>query len=205
MLAYFFYKKIWGYKFFRFIFFVPNILAGIIMVTIYRNIIGPEGPIINTLYNWGWIPERYMLLHDSRFAMPASVMYSVWVYIGGVLIWTSGAMARIPKELTEAAALDGITPLGEFRHIVLPMISGTLSTLFIIGIAGILGSGGATLFLTYGEYKTSTLSFWIFKQVYTGGGTGTSTALGILMTLVTIPLIFFVKWLSGKLSSVVEV
>lgn len=204
LLAYFFYKKIAGYRFFRFLFYMPNILATIIMASVYVNILGPKGPIISTLYEWGWISERIGLFSDTRYAMFASVGFSVWLFVGGVLLWTSGAMARIPKQLLEAAALDGITPWKELWHIIIPMISGTLSTLYIIGIAGILGSGGATMYLTFGDYGTMTLSFWIFKQVYTGGGTGTSSALGILMTLVTIPLIFFVKWLSGKITAEVE-
>lgn len=200
VIAYVFYKKLPGYRVFRFILNLPAMLGGLIMVSLYKNIIGPEGPIISWLYNAGWISERYMLLFDSRFAMTASVMYSVWLCIGGVYLWTSGALARVPQELLEAAKLDGITPFKEFIHIILPMIAGTLSTLYVIGIAGILGSGGATLYLTYGEYGTMTLSFWIFKQVYTGQGTGTTSALGILMTLVSLPLIYVTKWLSNKIT-----
>lgn len=204
LLSYFFYKKIAGYRIFRFLFYMPNILATVIMASVYKTLLGPQGPFVTALYEWGWIDEPLRLFSDARYAMIASVGYSMWLFVGGVLLWTSGAMARIPKQLLEAAALDGITPWKEFIYIVLPMISGTLSTLYIIGIAGILGSGGATLYLTFGDYGTMTLSFWIFKQVYTGGGTGTSSALGILMTVVTIPLIFFVKWLAGKLTAEVE-
>ena len=198
IVAYFFYKKIAMYKVFRFILNLPGMLAGLIMVTLYKNIIGPEGPIITWLYNAGVIGEKYMLLFDTRFAMGASVGYSLWLSVGSVYLWTSGALARVPTELLEAAQLDGITPFGELVHIILPMISGTLSTLYIIGAAGVLGSGGATMYLTFGEYGTMTLSFWIIKQVYTGAGTGTTTALGILMTLVSLPLVYLMKWISGK-------
>lgn len=204
VLAYFIYKKIAFSKFFRFILYLPNMFAGIILVSIYKNIIGSEGPIITFLYEHGLIGERIMLLDTTKYAIWASIAYSLWPSVGGVFLWCSGAMARIPKDLLEAAALDGITPWKEFIHIILPMISGTLSTLYIIGISGILGSGGATLYLTFGEYGTTTLSFWIFKQVYTGGGSGTSSALGILMTLVTIPLIFLVKYLAKKVTAEVS-
>ena len=204
LLSYFFYKKIAGYRFFRFLFYMPTILATVIMASVYKNILGPQGPVISMLCEWGILDEPISLFSDSRYAMFASVMFNVWLFVGGVLLWSSGAMARIPKEITEAASLDGITPMKEFIYIILPMISGTLSTLYIIGISGILGAGGATMYLTFGDYGTMTLSFWIFKQVYTGGGTGTSSALGIMMTVVTIPLIFLVKWLSGKISSDVE-
>lgn len=204
LLAYFFYKKIAGTKFFRFLFYVPNMLATIIMTTLYTTIMSPEGPVIDLLYHWGWISEKYALLYDSRFAMLVSVGYSLWMYVGGVLLWASGAMARVPKELLEAASLDGISWWGEIIYIIIPMIWGTLSTLYIIGIGGILTASGATMYLTFGEYGTMTLSFWIFRDVYQGGGGGTSSALGLLMTLVTTPLIFFVKWLAGKVTSDVE-
>ncbi len=204
LLAYFFYKKIAGTKFFRFLFYIPNMLATVIMTTLYTTIIGAEGPVISILYDWGWISERYALLFDSRFAMPASVGYSLWTCVGGVLLWSSGAMARVPKEMLEAASLDGITWWGEIIYIILPMISGTLSTLYIIGIGGILTASGATMYLTFGEYGTMTLSFWIFRDVYQGGNGGASSALGLLMTLVTTPLVFLVKWLAGKVSMDVE-
>ena len=116
------------------------------------------------------------------------------------MIITMGALARIPVELFEAAKLDGITPSGELKHIILPMISGTLSTLYILGISGILSAGGATLFLTNGNYGTQTLSFWIFWQIYTGGSSGTSTALGMCMAAFSIPLMFLVKWIAGRIS-----
>lgn len=199
VLAYFFYKKILGAKFFRTMLYLPNMFAGIILVSMYKNIIGPEGPIISFLFNNGLIAEKPMLLFQESTAMMASIGYSLWVSVGSVLLWSSGAMARIPLELTEAGQLDGITPLKEFVHIILPMISGTLSTLYVIGISGVLGAGGATLFLTEGEYGTNTLSFWIWYSVYNGAGTGTSSALGLLMSAISIPLVFGVKWLAGKI------
>ena len=109
------------------------------------------------------------------------------------------AMTQIDPSVIEAAELDGITPLKEFIHIVLPLISGTLSTLYIIGISGILGAGGATLYLTNGKYGTMTLSFWLFQQVRDSGSVGTSAAMGLLMTAVSTPLVFIVKWIAGKL------
>ena len=116
------------------------------------------------------------------------------------MIYTMGAMARIPTECLEAAQLDGITPFKELIYLIIPMISGTLSTLYVLNMAGILNAGGATLYLTQGNYGTQTLSFWIFWSIYTGGSTGTSSALGLCMAAVTIPLMLFTKWLLGKFS-----
>lgn len=199
IVAYALYKKMPGHRVARFLLNFPAMLGGLIMVSIYKNFIGSEGPLVSFLYDHGIISERFMLLNEERYAMAASVGYSLWLCIGGTYLWTSGALARVPADLLEAAKLDGITPLKEFTHIILPLIAGTLSTVYIIGISGILSAGGATLYLTYGDYGTMTLSFWIFKQMYTGGGYGTMTALGLLMTCVTMPLVYLTKWISGKL------
>jgi ABC-type sugar transport system permease subunit len=202
IVAYFLFKQLKFHRAFRFILNLPTMLAGLIMVTLYKNMIGPEGPIIQFLYNNGIIREQYMLLFDSRFAMPASVMYGVWLCIGGPYLWASAAMARIPKEVLEAAEIDGVSPFREFVQIILPLISGTLSTLYIIGISGILNAGGATLYLTYGEFGTMTLSFWLFKQIYENAGTGTTSALGLMMSAVTIPLVYLVKRIAAMLPDV---
>ena len=199
ILAYFFYKKIKGTRVFRAILYFPNILVGSLLTTVYIELLSPLGPLMPWLKELGLIPKIPQLLTTTGTAMTASVGYSMWVCVGSVLLWCTGAMARIPKELLEAAELDGITPLQEFIYIILPLISGTLSTLYIIGISGILGAGGATLYLTNGKYGTMTLSFWLFQQIRDGGSVGTSAAVGLLMTAVSTPLVFLVKWLANNL------
>lgn len=199
ILAYFFYKKIKGARFFRAILYFPNILVGSLLTTVYVELLSPLGPLMPFLKQIGLIDKIPQLLTTTGTAMPASIGYSLWVSVGSVLLWCTGAMARIPKELLEASQLDGITPFKEFVHIILPLISGTLSTLYIIGISGILGAGGATLYLTNGKYGTMTLSFWLFTQIRDQGSVGTSAALGLLMTAVSTPLVFIVKWIANKL------
>lgn len=204
VMAYFFFKKIRGYKFFRAIFYAPNIIGVAVMSLMYKQIIGPEGPLVEILMKIGVLSERLQFLHDSRYAMAASVGYSLWLITGSVMLISCGAMARIPSSTFEAAALDGITPFKELTRIVIPSISGTLSTLYLVGVGGLLYSGGATLFLTQGDYGTTTFSFWMFQQLYSANSTGTSAALGIILTLITIPIIVVTNWLLQKMTSEVE-
>lgn len=204
LIAYFFYKRIAGYKIFRTLFYAHNVIGGSVVAMMYKQLVGPEGPIVEFLMKAGILTERLQFLSDSRYAMTVSVGYSLWLVTGSVMLWCSGAMARIPISLFEAASLDGITPWKEFRHIVLPSISGTLSTLYLIGLSGIFYAGGATLFLTEGNYGTMTFSFWMFKELYANNSTGTSAALGIILAIITVPIIFLTKWLFAKATSEVE-
>lgn len=201
VFAYFVYKKIAGYKYFRFVLYLPNLLAGAVLTTIYKELLHPQFGLVNTLFELGLLDRRYQFLASDIYAMPFSVVYSLWVGVGATFIYSMGAMSRIPKDMLEAGQLDGIGPGKEFLYLVLPMISGTLSTLYVIGFAGILSAGGATLYLT-GLNRSScyTLSFWIFTNVYSGNANvGGSSALGLLMTAFTFPLTMFVKWLANKI------
>ena len=204
VIAYFFFKKIRGYKFFRAVFYAPNVIGMAIMAMMYKQIIGPEGPLVDVLLKAGIITERIQFLSDSRYAMMASVGYTVWLITNSVMLYACGAMIRIPKSTFEAAALDGIPPWKEFTHIVIPCISGTLSTLYLIGIGSVFYASGATLFLTEGNYGTTTFSFWMFQQLYSANSTGTSSALGIILMLATIPIVLVTKWLFDKVTSEVE-
>jgi ABC-type sugar transport system permease subunit len=202
LFAYFIFKRIKGYKFFRLVMYLPNILPGLMLITFYKEFISYRGPLADMLINFGLVESRFdcQFLANSNTAMPMSMIYSVWMVIGGTYIYSMGAMARIPTECLEAAQLDGITPFKELIYLIIPMISGTLSTLYVLGMAGILNAGGATLYLTQGNYGTQTLSFWIFWSIYTGGSTGTSSALGLCMAGVTIPLMLLLKWFLNKIS-----
>ena len=202
IVAYFFYKRIKGYKQLRFLVYLPNLLAGAVMATVYKQFIRFDGPVVDLFVKWGWIADnnRPQWLYSDQYAMTLSIVYSLWLGVGGTMVYSMAAMSRIPKEVLESAQLDGITPFKEFVSLIVPLIGGTLSTLYIIGVAGFLSAGGATLMLTNGNYNTQTLSFWIFWQTYTGGSTGTSTAVGLCMTAVGLPITYLVKWIADKIT-----
>lgn len=204
IFSYFIYKKMPMYKFFRFVLYLPNMISGIVWVSTYKIIIGAEGPLMEILMNLNLIDKPLLLLNTTKTAMGASVGYSLWLAIGGNFLWFSGAMARIPADVLEAAELDGITPFKELIYIILPMISQTLITIYVLGITGILGAGGATLLLTFGEYGTMTLSFYITKTILTGGSSNMAAALGLVMAAITIPLVYIVKFIGDKISVSVE-
>ena len=179
-------------------------ISGIVWVATYKIIIGSEGPLMELLVKLNLIDKPLLLLNNMETAMGASVAFSLWLSIGGQFLWFSGAMARIPVDVLEAASLDGITPFKELIHIILPMISQTLVTIYVLGITGILGAGGHTLLLTFGEYGTMTLSFYITKTILTGGSPNMAAALGLMMAGITIPLVYGVKFIGDKISVLVE-
>ena len=199
VMAYFFYKKIAGYKFFRVLYYVPNILSAVVMTAIYDGFIGPSGPVYQVLESWTGV--QYEFLFDSRYVMYALIVYKLWLAFGTGTIMLTSAMGRIPEEITEAAILDGVTPWKEFVKIVFPLIWPTLSTLMITGLAGILGADANILLFTQGKYGTYTINYWMYEQVVTYKSLWHASAFGQICTLILIPIVFGGKYILERFNS----
>lgn len=199
VMAYFFYKKIAGYKFFRVLYYVPNILSAVVMTAIYDGFIGPSGPVYQVLESWTGI--QYEFLFDSRYVMYALIVYKLWLAFGTGTIMLTSAMGRIPEEITEAAILDGVTPWKEFVKIIFPLIWPTLSTLMITGLAGILGADANILLFTQGKYGTYTINYWMYEQVVTYKSLWHASAFGQICTLILIPIVFGGKYILERFNS----
>lgn len=198
-MAYFFYKKIIGYGFFRVLFYIPNILSAVVMVSIYDGFIGPSGPVYQILEKITGI--QYEFLYDSRYAMKTLLLYQLWVAFGTETIMLASAMARIPVEVMEAAVIDGVSPWKEFSAIIFPLIWPTLSTLMITGLAWILNSDVNILLFTQGKYGTYTISYWMYEQVYVYKSLWHASAFGQLCTLALIPIVYIGKAILERFGS----
>lgn len=202
-LSYFLYKKIAGYKFFRVMFYIPSILSAVIMTTIFKTIIGPSGPIYQLLEitSHAEPPEFFA---DSRYALGAIIIYNCWVGFGSGTIITTGAMSRIPRDVLEAGLVDGVSPVRELFSLIVPMIWPTISTELITGLAGIFSATGPILLLTNGDFDTMTISFYIFDQVNRYGAYNEASAIGLIYTLVGIPIVLGGRWLCARIQEDVE-
>ena len=204
IVCYFLYKQIKGYKFYRFIFYMPAILPGVAMASVFKEIVAFNG-ILDTLgFN---IPEQGLLGHYTT-ATNTVMAYSIWLCVSGHMLLFCGAMNRVPVEVLEAARLDGITPLKELIFLIIPLIWPTLSTLLLMTCCGFLGSSGNRLLLAPDSVSlgTTTISYWIFSKVYANGTQGGQynlvSAAGLLLTAVAFPIVLGLRKLIELVPSV---
>jgi len=208
IIAYFLYKKILFYKGFRIIFYLPAIISSVAMVAAYTAFVDPRGPLGNLaeLIHCPLPPEG--LLSREGTATLMIVIYTVWTGFCTNVLLFSGAMTRIPVEMLESARLEGCGAVRELVQLIFPLIWPTVSTLIVVTCTGIFSSSGPILLFTNGEHKTTTLSFWIFKQVYGNGavgGTGSYNLVsctGLVFTLVGMPIILILRWLMDRVPTV---
>ena len=201
-VAYFLYKKVYGYKFYRVVFYLPCIISPIIFVNIFNRIV-TEGGLLHSIYRAFGVLEYADPLASPHTATPTILVYSFWSGFGTALLIFVGAMNRIPSEIIEAGALDGCKLGREFFSLVLPLTWGSLSTMLLLTMIGVFSASGPILYFTSGNHDTSTISFWIFYQTY-NGTYNYPTAVGLFFTIIGIPIVFGGKWLMDRLDSKVS-
>ncbi len=113
---------------FRGIFYLPNILGGVVTALLWMWVFNPDYGIANYLLSLVGI-KGPLWLNDPDWALPAIVIMSVWNLGAAIVLFIAG-LQSIPRHLYEAAELDGAGGFAQFRYVTLPMLSSTL--LFIL-------------------------------------------------------------------------
>lgn len=207
--AYFFYKKIKGYKIFRVVFYFPAIISSVALVTAYKSFVNPGGPVPMIGEKLGFDLPVEGLLANKNTATNTIVVYAIWTGLTTNVLLFGSAMNRVPTEVVEAALLDGCGMARELFQLILPMIWSSISSVVILALTNIVNSSGPILLFTNGQHDTTTISFWIFKLVYGGGNVGgvsgslnLASCVGLCFTVVSVPIIMGVKKLFEKIPTV---
>ncbi len=195
LIAFFIYKRIEGYRFYRVVFYLPAIISAVAFVGVYKELIQPWGPVVSLLEKLGVSTPEKGYLGDYHTATYAIVVYCIWTGFASNMLLFSGAMTRIPIEIIESVKIEGCGPWKEFISIILPLIKPTISTMLIFTMTGIFSSSGPILLFTNGQFETTTISFWIFNCVYSGGGGQYNlvSCAGLCFTLLGVPIILIAK------------
>ena len=198
-LAYFLYKKIMFHKFFMVVFMLPMIISVVVLAAIYDSLLSDEG-IVGIIYKLITGSEEALLLSKNGTATVSIMIFSLWTGFGLNLIMFNGSFSRIPESVVESAKLEGVGFWRELFAISLPMIWPTFSVLMLISVMGVFSSSGPIILFTGGKHGTSTIDFWMYANVVVREEYNMASALGLILTVASLPIFFFVMWLKKKLN-----
>ncbi|MHB8186229.1 MAG: carbohydrate ABC transporter permease [Dermatophilaceae bacterium] len=156
-----------GWRFFRAAYFLPYMVAPIVVGIMFRQILAPDGPFNAVLRGVGLAPLAIEWLNGPTSALLALAGVALWSFFGlGVLTYLSG-LATVPDEVIEAARLDGAGFWRMLGQIILPMIKP------IVGYWTVLCTSGVLI--------------WMFPLIYalTNGGPGNATTLPEYLVFIT--------------------
>lgn len=196
VVAYFLYKKVPGYKVYRFTFYLSALIAPVITTAIFMELIRVGGPL------WKIMDEVFGIQFNALLSRPETATNTIIAFlflsgIGTTYLIFLGAMNRIPKEIIEAGTLDGCSTWREFWSLVFPMTFGTYATFFLMSLCAVFTASGPILYFTQGAAETTTLGYWLFTQVM-GDSYNYPAAVGLVFTLLGIPILLIARFIINK-------
>lgn len=186
-----------GSRFFRSIFFLPVItslvLAGSIFVWIFSN----EGP-------WSKLMEPLGLggswLASPVLVVPAIIIVGVWSRFGYGMMIMIAAMQDIPRELEEAALMDGANAWQRFRWVILPHVRPTVFFLAVIETTGAFQVFDVIYVMTQGGPANASYSlvYLIYDQGFKYFEYGYAAAAGVALFVMTLIVALIQRLVIGK-------
>ncbi|MGN9912549.1 carbohydrate ABC transporter permease [Phytohabitans sp. LJ34] len=181
---------VWGSKFYRIVFFFPQVLAVVIVAVIFQRVYAPdESGLLNGFLGLvGVDPVPFMA--DKNIALFAIIAVLVWQAVGFYVVLFSAGMASVPKDIYEAAVLDGAGRGSMFFKVTLPLLWDTLQVAWVyLGIAAFdafaivqvlsIDRGGP-------DGATTVLGMEIYRNAFDYSQFGYASAMGVALFFLTI-------------------
>ena len=190
-------------KFVQTVSYLPHFISMVIVAGMIKEVLSTSGPINSFLVSMGQQAIEFIALPE--WFPTIFVASGIWQGLGWGSILYLAAIAGINPELYEAAKVDGATHFQQVLHITIPCILPTITTLLILDIGGMVGSGAAfeKVFLLYNPmtYETSDIvSTYVYRMGVYSGNYSYATAVGLFEGLLNLILLTVANFTSKKVA-----
>ena len=159
---------------------MPPVIVAIMWSILLNPAIGPVEQIFRFLHipggqtNW---------LADFNTAFPTVVLIGAWVGMPIITVSILAALQGIPKEIIEAATIDGANALQRFRYVTLPAVQSITTALVALNIIWNFNSFGLVFVLTAGGPggKTFMPALFVYNEAFKYGNFGYAASMGVVM------------------------
>ncbi len=186
MLGYFLNTRPRGYRLLSIICFTPALMSASAIAMMFLGIYAPAG-IINTILSAAGLSglTRIWLANEST-ALASIIVMDLWSGIGFTAVIFAARFASIPREVFEAAEIDGASHWTKMWRVAFPIIRDFIGTMASLQFIWILGSAQNVLLLTQGGpgNASKTLGYMLYDEAFVSSRLGYSQAVGVLLFVV---------------------
>lgn len=184
LLAYLVTSGVKGQNFFRAGFFIPNLIGGIVLGYVWKFVFNRAFVALGEALTVGALSTSW--LATTSGAMLCLIIVSVWQYAGYMmLIYVAGFMS-VPKDLLEAAEIDGCTKNQSTIHVTIPLMASSFVQCLFLTITRCFMVYDVNLSLTNGEpYNSSVMAaMHVYNQAFTYKNYGTGQAEALILFII---------------------
>ena len=182
----------------RGIYFVPNILGGLVIGYIFSFIFTYILPVVGDVFGIGFLQNS--ILASEKYAWIGVLIVGVWQAVAmNTIIYISG-LQTVPSDVYEASMLDGAGKWKEFWKVTFPLVMPFVTINLILSTKNFLMVFDQILSLTKGgpAQSTESISYLIYKNGMDGGQFGFQSANAVLFFVVIVAISIFQMTVMGK-------
>lgn len=219
VLATILYQNIKGKGIYRMLFFLPYITPAVAAAAVFRVmfISRPEGAINRFIGLFGieaqkWLQEPRGIFEimtgqnlpelwaGPSLALMVVIVFNIWTFVGFNTVVYLAGLGQIPKDLYEAAEVDGADRWASFRNITIPLLSPTTFFLTMLGVIGTFKafSHVYVMQLPGARETTTTASIFIFNEFYKSSKFGYAAALAFILFAIILLLTIVQNRIMGR-------
>ena len=176
-------RKLRGTNFFRTVFFMPNLIGGIVLGYTWQSMINAVLANYETTISADW-----------RFGYAGLIMLMNWQLIGYMMIIYIAGLQNVPPELIEAAEIDGVSKWQQLRHVTIPLMMPSITICLFLTLSNTFKVYDQNLALTDGApgSETEMVALNIVKTMFNRvGAEGVGQAKAVIFVVVVVAIAMF--------------
>lgn len=173
-----------GRGFFRTLFYLPVLVPPVASSVLWLWIFNPDGGLANAFLSWLGLPTSTWVYGESS-AVPSIALMAIWGFGNMALIFLT-ALQGVPRDLLEAAEMDGANGLRRVWHITVPQISPIIFFNLVTGLIAAFQSFDAAFVMTGGGPNNATqfYVFYLYTKAFGEAQLGYASALAWILFLI---------------------
>lgn len=185
--------------FFRSLFFLPVLISPLAAGYVWRGILDPAGPL-NAFISMFWPGFDFAWLGNITTALPAVAFVDAWKWIGLTTLVYIAGINSVPREVNEAAYIDGANAWQAFWRVTFPMLAPAFTFNVVVTLIGAFSAFDVIQAMTGGGPGAATRSINVLLRIQWGlGNFGAGSALGLIITvMVIVAAVPLVAWLRRR-------
>lgn len=187
-------KPLW-----RVLLFAPYVTSLVATAVVWRYLLNTRQGVINQALTSLGLPAVDWL-GDPRASIPAILLFVTWKVFAYNMVVFTAALSAVPRELMEAARLDGAGPFTRFRHVTLPAIGPVLLLSAVLSVSGFLQIFDEPYIMTQGgpAQSTLTLTYFMINLGFEWWSLGAASAVAVLLFAATLAATVVQVWLGRR-------
>ncbi|TCP22345.1 carbohydrate ABC transporter membrane protein 1 (CUT1 family) [Scopulibacillus darangshiensis] len=187
--------------FYRTIFFLPVVTTTAIVGIVMRKVFSSTGVLNEFLMAIGLIDEPHNWLGSPTSAMIILIVIGAWKFFGMMMVYWLAGLQTLPKDVLEAASMDGCNLWQKLRHVIVPILLPVAMVILLLCVSSSLHVFDLVLTLTGGGpyYSTDVVDLYIFRFAFNPDSglpsMGYASAAGVVFGLAVFAVILLLGWL----------